>query len=242
MCAMNPRLLVPRASGFNPRSIADLALWLEAGDYNASTGTWTDRSGNGRNFSQDAAGNDQPTKTLTINERSVVSFDGDNDFLAGPQVSFTQWSAFAVVRPDRTTGDNGIFTADNAVGTRGPQFLRWSGTAYQIVGFQATNSARVESPSVAAVIGTTVVVSAVQGASTLEMWHNNTSNGTTSCTQQAYTSEMALGAGTYNTTPSASGFADGDIGEILLYSRALTTTERQRVQTYLARKFGVTLS
>jgi hypothetical protein len=29
---MNPRLLRPRASGFDPRSISGLALWLDAAD------------------------------------------------------------------------------------------------------------------------------------------------------------------------------------------------------------------
>lgn len=117
--------------------------------------------------------------------------------------------------------------------------LRWSGTAYQIVGFQATNSAKVESPSVAAVTGTTVFLSAVQGASTLEMWHNSTSNGSTSCAQQAYTSELAIGVATYNAVgPNATGFGYGDIGEVLLFDRALTTVERQTIEGQIAWSFS----
>lgn len=239
--AMNSRLLRPLASGFNPRSIAGLALWLDGADYNATTGEWNDKSGNGRNFSQ-SDGNLRPTKTLTINGRSVVSFDGDNDYLQGPQVSFAQWSAFAVVRPDRTTGDNGIITADASSGTRGPQYLRWSGTAYQSVGFQATNSARVESSSVAAGIGTVRIVATVQGASAFEMWTDGTSNGSSACVQQAYTSELAIGAATFNAGgPSATGLMDGDIGEIFFFSRALTTSEREAIQRHLGRRWGITI-
>lgn len=240
MCAMSPRLLRPRATGFSPKSIANLAFWLDGADYNASTGSWPDKSGNGRNFSQSVA-NDRPTKTLTINGRDVVSFDGSNDYLQGPQVNFQQWSAIAVVRADRTTGDNGIVTTDPAVGTRGVQFLRWSGTAYQTVAFQATNSVRVESTSVSVSTGTARIVVAVQNATAIEMWTDNTSNGSTACVQQAYTSELAIGAATFNATPNATGFMDGDIGEIMLYSRALTTAERETLQRYLGRRWGISI-
>jgi hypothetical protein len=237
---MSPRLLRPKATGFSPKQIANLAFWLDGADYNASTGAWNDKSGNARNFSQSVA-NDRPTKTLTINGRDVVSFDGTNDYVAGPQVNFTQWSAFVLVRPDRTTGTNGILTADPSIGTRGPQFVRWDGTTYQSIGFQATNSVRAESSSVSAAAGTVRIVCVVQTASALEMWTDNTSNGSTACVQQAFTNEMAIGAASYNTTPSATSFMKGDIGEIMLYSRGLATAERETIQRYLGKRWGINL-
>jgi hypothetical protein len=85
--AMSPRLLRPRATGFNPKSISGLKLWLDAA--NASTFTlngtgvsqWSDGSGTGNHFVQ-ATSNNQPSRTDTQNGKSVVTFDGSNDRLA----------------------------------------------------------------------------------------------------------------------------------------------------------------
>lgn len=241
MSPMSPRLLRPRATGFNPKSIANLALWLDGADYNATTGQWDDKSGNGRNFSQSVA-NDRPTKTAKINGRDVVSFDGSNDCLSCPAVSFSQWSAFALVRPGRVTGDNGVINADTGT-VRGPQYIRWSSTTYQSVNFQATNSVVAESSSVAAATNVARIVAVVQTASAFEMWIDGTSNGSTSCTPQSYSSVMGVGATRLNpaTLAANSGIMLGDIGEILFWSRALTSAERETVQRYLGRKWGITI-
>jgi hypothetical protein len=92
---MNPRLLRPTASGFDPRRIAGLALWLDASDgstvFDAVSGgspvapggavwRWEDKSGNGRHFTQSTT-NNHPTYTGTLNGRNVITFDGSNDEL-----------------------------------------------------------------------------------------------------------------------------------------------------------------
>jgi hypothetical protein len=75
---MSPRLLRPLASGFNPKSIAGLSLWLDAADtskISLATGvaTWSDKSGNNRNAIQNTGGK-QPSYSSTINGRNVVTF------------------------------------------------------------------------------------------------------------------------------------------------------------------------
>jgi hypothetical protein len=84
--AMSPRLLRPRATGFNPKNISGLAAWFDADD--ASTFTlsgsavseWRDKSGNGYSVSQ-STGNNQPARTGTIGGRACIDFDGTNDYL-----------------------------------------------------------------------------------------------------------------------------------------------------------------
>ena len=85
--AMNQKLLRPGASGFNPKSIAGLSLWLDASDSSTITlngatavSEWRDKSGNGYAVSQ-ATANNQPALTGTIRGRACIDFDGANDHL-----------------------------------------------------------------------------------------------------------------------------------------------------------------
>ena len=79
---MSPRLLRPRQTGFDPRSIAGLALWLDGADANSVTlngstvSQWNDKSGNGRHATQATAAS-QPTFTANArNGRSALTFSG----------------------------------------------------------------------------------------------------------------------------------------------------------------------
>lgn len=80
--AMNPRLLRPRASGFDPRSISGLSLWLDAGDASTITlngsnvSEWRDKSGYGSPAASQATAALQPAYTASaINGRPGVSFE-----------------------------------------------------------------------------------------------------------------------------------------------------------------------
>ena len=66
MCAMNPRLLRPLATGFNPLSIAGLEAWWDFADVSSVTldsgrvSAVTDKSGNGRTAANSTSGSTQP--------------------------------------------------------------------------------------------------------------------------------------------------------------------------------------
>jgi hypothetical protein len=93
--SMNPRTLRPSASGFTPRSVSGLALWLDASD--AATlfrdaaattpatdasdpvGAWLDKSGNARHLTQETSGS-RPTFLPTgISSKPCLNFDGTDD-------------------------------------------------------------------------------------------------------------------------------------------------------------------
>ena len=84
--AMSPRLLRPRATGFNPRNLSGLVAWFDADDASTFTltgtavGEWRDKSGNGYSVSQ-STGNNQPARTGTVGGRACIDFDGTNDYL-----------------------------------------------------------------------------------------------------------------------------------------------------------------
>ena len=246
---MNARLLRPLASGFNPKRISGLEGWWDGSDSatvtldgNNNVQELRDKSGKGRNMAQTTA-NNRPAVSATINGRTVMTFDGSSDFLATTgTVNFTQWTAFTVVKPGRLeAGGEGILTTDPLSAPRGPQIMRWAGTTYQSVGFP-TSTPIVESAATAAAIGVIRLVSVVQTASALEMWIDNSSNGSSVGGQQAYAARMAIGIAIYNAAnDSGSGFMSGDLGEVIYYGRALTTDERYKVQNYLAQRWGITL-
>ena len=85
--AMNPRLLRPLASGFNPKSIAGLTAWWDAFDaatitaVSGGVSVWTDKSGLGRTLYQGTAANRPATGTRTIGGKNALDFDGSNDCL-----------------------------------------------------------------------------------------------------------------------------------------------------------------
>lgn len=114
--AMNPRLLRPRASGFNPKSITGLVLWLDGSDratmYDATSGgslvadnggvaRWEDKSGNSFHATQ-ATLNDRPlVRPNTKAGKSVLEFDGTSDFMRvadANALDLNTFSIFAVVR------------------------------------------------------------------------------------------------------------------------------------------------
>jgi hypothetical protein len=135
--AMNPRLLVPRATSFDPRSIAGLEAWWDAADastlFDAATGgslvandgdvgRWEDKSGNARHFEQGTAANRPLRKPASINGRHGVYFDGNNDLLKIPssQASFnflhnaTGGHVFIVFEPDAGQGDIKLLFTNNS--------------------------------------------------------------------------------------------------------------------------------
>ncbi len=91
--SMNPRLLRPTASIFNPKSIAGLKVWYDVGytpslTFNGSTvSEIADLSGNGFNATQDIA-NNQPTYSATAaNGRPRLAFDSTDLLLSTATVA-----------------------------------------------------------------------------------------------------------------------------------------------------------
>jgi hypothetical protein len=78
--AMNPRLLVPRAT-FDPRRLPGLAAWHDAAAADTVTldsgrvSAWADKSGNGRTMSNSTSGSTQPDYiTAGQNGRNLIRF------------------------------------------------------------------------------------------------------------------------------------------------------------------------
>lgn len=244
--AMNPRLLRPRASGaFKPSDIVGLALWLDANDtatlFDATSGgstpaadgavaRWTDKSSNKYSLTQGTANNRPLYRSASLNAKGGLEFDGSNDVLTSSSVSIAQALTYFVVcsHDDITGGQGNLFdgiTTRVACGKGGG-----NGNLFLFAGasFSATNRF---SSGVAAIAGGI----ANSTSSTLRF------NGSQVATGNGGTQSLVgMSVGGF-TVPNGS-FWDGKIHEIVMYSSALSDSTCKTVETYLSKKWGITLA
>jgi hypothetical protein len=253
MSPMNHRLLRPLASGgFDPRRIAGLTVWydtLTPSSYTEASGQiseWRSKV-DGTAVSQGTA-NNRPTlfesssdvqgaTRSEINGRQAFYFDGTNDRLASTAVyTGAQWTAFGVGKPQSVSGARGVLSRDPGLPAgappRGPQYLRHDGGTSQTLGF-ATGGAYVATAA-SVTNNTPVILSALQTATQIRAFVNNTGGTAVNGVQQASSTELNVGSA----TPTGN-FWLGAIGEVLLWERALSATEQQAVYDYLKARWGL---
>lgn len=216
---------------------ASLALWLDAEDASTITlnGTtvsqWNDKSGNARHAVQ-ATASDQPTySTSRINGRPAVFSDGTNDRLNfSSAIIPNNFHIFAVGQPNSNDNQKSFLVNQFAVST----------------GRLQTWFTRLGSPSAAGFqIGSVPII--VQNDFVLNQteiiewarWNNVAlvrANGDAFATGDA-TDEVQ------NTNTSLFSrdviFSAVTAGEIILLNQELSTTDRQKLEGYLAWKWGL---
>ena len=250
---MNPRLLRPMARGFDPRKIANLGIWLDASDtasltFNGSTvSEWRDKSGNARHFAQATAALQPNAVTNTINSKRSLTFTaGDMQSATGREIArnVAGITLFAVVRKTNVNdgivwyasrnGSNSQFRCGFQVSSGSWQAggRRLDADSFDGVNYSATSRL---GPAVFANVydyGNAKAFGYFNGSllATDDPFH---AAGNTSDTDS---DQVSIGA---NVSSSALG---GSIGEIIVYRRALTATERVTVERYLGRKWGIAVA
>ena len=265
--AMNQKLLRPKASGFNPKSIAGLALWLDASDSStitlngATVSQWRDKSGNARDLSE-ATANNQPTMS-TMNGKSALSFDGVNDSLSTSSTlmavgtnSFTLFQALECAFPggvgtegksfEHRITEGGVDDNQIAVNWSANQGVAWLfGTLRTRVKSLRTAVAynadqRFDSVNVANPGIVTLTGAYAPAAATSTAWWKNTASPTSSGTSDGG-NLLGIAIGCRNNA-TKSLFFGGKVAETLCYVGAVTETQRIAVQKYLGSKWGITLA
>ena len=243
MCAMNPRLLVPRASGFDPRRIAGLSAWYDATVASSVTLTggfvsqWSDLSGGGFHLTQGTEAS-RPG-TATIGGKTAIDFDGSNDFLFTTTTLPDFGTVFDVHILDAASVAYGIYHLNSTVGGSGKRM----GLLYS-----STNEYRSQS-----VLGATSqgVSGGTRTADARITSFTFTGSATAGRLDGAALSGTTLGGngtdpGIYLGSRSISGSLslplNGKIGEFIVYNRVLSAAEITRIERYLAAKWGVTLA
>lgn len=225
-----------------------LALWLDAADtstitLNGSTvSQWNDKSGNGRNAVQATAAN-QPTFSATgLNSFPTLDFDG-TDFLqySSSMFSVENVTALCVMKEDTEKFYAGVLSIYAATGSDENQansIVMAAGVSDSYV-WGSSNSAH------SVVSGTGAAPASVWAyrkiTASITAYRNATAAPTVSVTAAGTANGGYLVGNRWQSSAVGStGLRlDGKISEIVVLSRAVTTDEFDRLNGYLAWKWGL---
>jgi hypothetical protein len=239
---MNPRLLRPLATGFTPRSIAGLALWLDASDassitLNGSTvSQWRDKSGNSRHYAQATAANQPAIGTVNGKNSLRANAGSSNIQLTAAAYSLSAYTAIAVVVPDlsSTPVGFGTFTGIMAIGSgaSGMMMLARTGSPARWGTFTTASA-----PSNTQLASGTRYVLTMQddNNNAVSFFNNGAADGTGAGNSAGQTSTHLFGL-------SSGQEFYGDICEVIVYPSVISEAARKRVERYLGGKWGIAIS
>ncbi|MDJ0960174.1 MAG: Ig-like domain-containing protein [Acidimicrobiia bacterium] len=251
--------VTPAAPAFGPGGVtADLGLWLRA-DAGVSTSgadvtAWGDQSGNGNDATQATPGLQPDFIAGAVNGNPVIDFDGTDDVIGGTAGASTH-SFYVIVVPDTTISSaspaQNIFAFDCAACVSDTAFIAFGNTTGTFpdevvthghggsAAWRVAQTGTATYPDGVPVILASRSNAALNGtdiyADGLEV--DNAVNGAfLATTDEAYN----VAAANPN-SPWPGEYLDGKIAEVISYSTRATDAEHQRIQSYLAIKYGLTL-
>ena len=239
----------PSITGFDPRSVPGMALWLDAADASTLTfssgsnvSAWRDKSGNGRDAIQPNVSKQPLLQTGSLNGMPSLKWDGIDDRLDGalPYPTSGQTTLFIVYEITTNRQERVFDINENGYGNFGSpwnttptsEVILWLGGASY-----PTNALYT------------------QTAPTLGLKHYSVIYNGTSSGIWRFGNSMALTGSGANATPTGTLYTlgnqatstngdpfSGRMAEIILYSGNLTTSQRQQIEGYLAWKWGLNTS
>jgi hypothetical protein len=225
-------------AGFVPTQLAGLQLWLKGGagtfqDTGLTTaavadgdpvGGWQDQSGQGHNAIQGTAAAKGTLKLNVKNGKSVVRFDGVDDYLTSTFGAATPFHLFVVLSPSGGGASNvgspvGFNDGNNRLG-----YATLNAT-FDVGGTSITPTTPSQN--------SWYVVAAKANGSSSKVRVNGADNVSGTVGSQTATSLVIGDDG------STAREFQGDIAELLWYSRALADTEVAQVESYLNGLYAV---
>jgi len=231
---------------WSPADLSSLAAWFDADDAatvltdGSSVTNWLDKSGNDNHATQ-ASGTAQPMtgRTFTNTTLNVLDFDGTDDRLGLPSLGLTDGAiVFAVFEVDDTednrytvvaSGKDGL---DTYLGTATPHVFLSPSRLDGISAGMPTTGAHFYSKS--ALVSGDSYQYYVDGSLT------PTADGSTS--GKTFDGNKLIfigGTGEGNFTADPRFHLDGAIGEVIVLDERPDYTTRQKVEGYLAWKWGL---
>ena len=242
---------VPYYTQFSPTSIANCALWLDGADASTITtatgvSQWNDKSGNGFNLTQDT-GSLQPTRT-----GNYLNFQS-NYFLNIPTSAINNTSAYSfffVFNPIASLNwilqkqYNGVGSYDMIsmtnywqTSTGSTSYLYW--TAWANPGPFANSGSALS-------LSTVQLIEITFDGTTLTMYRNgnvlSTSVGSYTIPNATSVTNCTLGSWIADGSIQNNNTTNFQLGEFVYYNTFLSTTQRQKIESYLAQKWGLVSS
>lgn len=218
-----------------------LTAWYKADSVSGSDGdsvsSWSDSSGNGNDLAQ-ATSDRQPTlQTDELGGMPVIRFDGTNDILSDGDIAALDvgtgdiWMACLF----KSTDDSG---AQNFF-EKGPTSFGLRTTSAGILQFNLGGTSNIPVQSAGNWSRTDfVLATASRVSSNCNGFVNGTASTTTNTTNTGSISNsdvLDVGA----RAASGAGAVTGDIAEVLVGGATLTTANREKIEGYLAWKYGL---
>jgi hypothetical protein len=242
MSPISPRLLRPRATGFNPKSISGLAAWYDASvassiTLNGSTvSQWSDLSGNSRHQVQ-ASASLQPNYNATgLNGKGTLTTTGTQWMQASAFESSASgaYTALMVIKSDNLGGlpaffqRGGVNDAHSLLITPANTFH-----ARRSDGNQGTVAV---SPSISQ--GQFYILTTVFRSDLSRVYFRNAQGTDNTATVTAPSGNKVL-----TLFALSSAFQSGwpGIAEFLYYHSELTLVDQTKARTYLSKKWGLAL-
>ena len=239
--SMSPRLLRPRDTGFNPKSISGLAAWYDASNaasitLNGSTvSQWSDLSGNGRHQSQGSASLQPNYSATNANGKPALTTTGTQWMQASAFASSSAATIFLVWKISSAAGTPYIFQRGTVNDVH--SFLMNPGTNQ----IQARRGSSNQGTATVSSLGTADIwrVGTLVFSTTLSRIYNGNSIGTdNTATVAAPVGNKVL---TLFALDSATRAGSPGIAEFLYYSSQLDDAQQAAVRIYLGKKWGITL-
>ena len=236
--SLAPLSAATSAIAFSPEQVSGLELWLKAdgitGLANADPiATWPDSSGNSRDATQATSGMRPTYRTNVVNGKPIVRFDGSDDYFALPNflTGFTAGEIFCVLKIDADPPATGGATGIGIWGSGIQSHLPWTdGIIYDSFGSTARKTTVDPTPALTSWRLYNVTSKSGEWTSRLD----GVQLYTTATNTVGWSSAPILGY-----SQAALYYLDGDLAELLLFSRELTSGERANVQSYVASKYGL---
>jgi hypothetical protein len=245
---INPYQFAAAAAPWTPADITT-ALWLDAADsstvttVNGAVSQWDDKSGNGRNATQATASSRPAYTNAGLNGLNILTFDGGDTLVGNAQIANPGYGMFVVCSFANNTSRMGVIDIGNSTNFRHcvieQNTYRTPTQSYALYVPGAALYSSVPTSAGHKIISAT---SSANPGSNAAATTTYTVNGTI-----ATLTNSDVGS-TYGTIPagytigafqSAILHLTGTIAEAIAFSAVVDTSTRQKVEGYLAHKWGL---
>lgn len=228
-------LLITRNPRFKPSSITGCQVWLDATFMDGgSPSRWPDRSGNGNTATTSDIANTAAPAFGSMNGLQTLHFTAANRTL----LKIVLGSSFA-------SGNETYFFVGQLIGSTPSATRILSDSTNQrqwLIGGALPNTLCMYAGSTPAIqnliipASTPFLGTCVNTSGTLLDYQNGNANSQSLSASTTTLTSFYLGG---TNTGTDGEFMDGDIGEVIIYNKALTNNERQQIEGYLAQKWGL---